>query len=103
MGRILYGGSLRKKPKMNMIIRRAANHLFYLFKVYAGAACIGAFSMMAFAIISAYPWIGALLFFALEVLLIAFFILRKRGLIIEFGGVRIEFGKKPSDPQVVKH
>ena len=103
MGRILCRGSLRKKAKVNMILRRAANHLFHLFKVYASVACIGAVSTMAFAIITAYPWIGALLFFVLEILLIGFYIMRKRALVLEFGGVRIEFDKKHADAQAIKH
>jgi len=88
---------------MNTIIRRAANHLFYLFKVYVSVACIGAFSYIAFAIITAYPWIGALLFVALEVLLICFYMMRKRASVLEFGGVRIEFAKKQADAQAFKH
>ena len=38
-----------------MIIRRAASHLFRIFKVYVSVAFIGAFTMMAFAMIYAEP------------------------------------------------
>ena len=77
-----------------MIIRRAASHLFHIFKVYVSVACISALTMMAVAIIYAYPWIGALLFLALEIMLVALYFLRKTALVVELGGVRIEFGKQ---------
>lgn len=85
-----------------MIIRRAANHLFHIFKVYVSVACISALTMMAIAIIYAYPWIGALFFIVLEVMLVAFYLLRNTARVIELGGVRLEFGRSRR-PQVFKH
>ena len=86
-----------------MMIRRAANHLFHIFKVYVSIACIGALTTMAFGLIYAYPWIGALLFLALELMLLALYFLRKTALVIELGGVRLEFGKQQRGVQVFKH
>lgn len=77
---------------MNINVRAAANHLYRILKVYVSVALIGALTAIAFGLIDAKPWIGAILFILLETLVVVFYLLRKTGLVFEIGSVRIQFG-----------
>lgn len=78
---------------MNTKVRAAAKHLYRILKVYVSCALIGALTAIAWGIIYAKPWIGALLFILLELFVVAFFYLRKTASVLEVGSIRIEFGK----------
>ena len=80
---------------MNINVRAAANHLFGILKVYVSAALIGALTAIGFGLMYAEPWIGATLFILLEAVVIGFYFLRKKGLAVEVGDIRIEFGQSP--------
>ena len=82
---------------MNISFRAVVNHLFHIFKVYLCFGLFGAVTVTGFALIYAKPWVGAILFVALESLIIAIYLLRNTALVFEVVGVRIEFRKSPRD------
>ena len=75
-----------------MSARAFLNRVYYLFKVYLSVGLIAAFTGFGVMLIGSEPWIGAILFIALEGLVILVFLLRKTGAAFELGRVRIEFG-----------
>ena len=64
---------------------------------FIGFGLFGAVTVTGFALVYAKPWVGAILFVALESLIISIYLLRNTALVFEVGGVRIEFRKSRRD------